>query len=263
MEELDTLHDQMTRLKMENKALRNRCRRYASRTKQRLAEEALNRSRWEGEREFLRQVIDAVPAFISVKDGEGRFELANKSFAKAWGTTTDRIIGRKLVDLNPNSEEAQRVQADDLEVLRSRREKFTPEERVTLRDKSVQWQSVHKVPLTNGAGIRDRVVTVGTDITHLKKSDEEKKKLQKQLLQVQKMEAIGTLAGGIAHDFNNILMGVQGHISLLLYDLRPEHPHREKLENIESYIKRGAELTKQILGFAQGGKYDVRPTDIN
>ena len=94
-------------------------------------------------------------------------------------------------------------------------------------------------------------------------AEEEKKKLQKQLLQVQKMEAIGTLAGGIAHDFNNILMGVQGYISLLLYDLKPEHPHREKLENIESYIRRGAELTKQILGFARGGKYDVKPTDIN
>ena len=91
----------------------------------------------------------------------------------------------------------------------------------------------------------------------------EKKELLKQLLHVQKMEAIGTLAGGIAHDFNNILMGIQGHISLLLYDLKPEHPHREKLENIESYIKRGAELTKQILEFARGGKYDVKPTDIN
>ena len=263
MEELETLHDQITRLKAENEALRKRCHRYESRTKRRLAEEAVNRSRWEGEREFLRQVIDAVPAFISVKDGEGRFELANKSLAKAWGTTTDRIIGRRLADLNPNKEEVLRMQADDREVMRSRGKKFTPEEKVTLSDKSVQWLSVQKVPLTNREGVCDRVVTVGTDITHLKKSDEEKKKLQKQLVQVQKMEAIGTLAGGIAHDFNNILMGVQGHISLLLYDLKPEHPHREKLENIESYIRRGAELTKQILGFAQGGKYDVKPTDIN
>ena len=263
MEELETLHDQITRLKTENEALRKRCHRYKLRAKRTLAEEALNRSRWEGEREFLRQVIDAVPAFISVKDSEGRFELANKSLAKAWGTTADRIIGRRLADLNPNEGDALRMQTDDLDVIRSRREKFTPEEKVTLSDKSVQWLSVHKVPLTNGEGICDRVVTVGTDITHLKKSDKEKKKLQKQLLQVQKMEAIGTLAGGIAHDFNNILMGVQGHISLLLYDLKPEHPHREKLENIESYIRRGAELTKQILGFAQGGKYDVKPTDIN
>ncbi len=263
MEELETLHDQITRLKTENEALRERCHRYKLRAKRTLAEEALNRSRWEGEREFLRQVIDAVPAFISVKDSEGRFELANKSLAKAWGTTADRIIGRRLADLNPNEEDALCTQTDDLDVIRSRREKFTPEEKVTLSDKSVQWLSVHKVPLSNGEGICDRVVTVGTDITHLKKSDKEKKKLQKQLLQVQKMEAIGTLAGGIAHDFNNILMGVQGHISLLLYDLKPEHPHREKLENIESYIRRGAELTKQILGFAQGGKYDVKPTDIN
>jgi len=97
----------------------------------------------------------------------------------------------------------------------------------------------------------------------LKQSEEEKKSLQSQLLQGQKMEAVGTLAGGIAHDFNNILMGIQGHISLLLYDLLPEHPHRGKLESIENYIKRGADLTKQLLGFSRGGKYDVKPTNIN
>jgi two-component system cell cycle sensor histidine kinase/response regulator CckA len=97
----------------------------------------------------------------------------------------------------------------------------------------------------------------------LKQSEEEKKSLQSQLLHVQKMEAVGTLAGGIAHDFNNILMGIQGHISLLLYDLLPDHPYRKKLESVENYIKRGADLTKQLLGFARGGKYDVKPTNIN
>ncbi len=97
----------------------------------------------------------------------------------------------------------------------------------------------------------------------LKQSEEERKSLQSQLLQVQKMEAVGTLAGGIAHDFNNILMGVQGYVSLLLYDLLPDHPHRRKLESIEDYIKRGAALTKQLLGFARGGKYDVKPTNLN
>jgi CheY-like chemotaxis protein len=77
------------------------------------------------------------------------------------------------------------------------------------------------------------------------------------------MEAIGTLAGGIAHDFNNILMGLQGHVSMLLYDLPSDHPYRQKLENMESYIHRGADLTKQLLGFARGGKYDVKPVCMN
>ncbi len=217
----------------------------------------------EGEKAFLRQVIDAVPSFISVKDAKGRFELANKSLATAWGTTTDRLIGKTVADFNPHEDEVLQLLAENLEVIRSRREKFIPEAKVTFCDKSVQWISAHKIPLSRQDVLCDRVLTVGTDITHLKRSEEEKKSLQAQLLQVQKMEAVGTLAGGIAHDFNNILMGIQGHISLLLYDLLPEHPHRGKLESIESYIKRGADLTKQLLGFARGGKYDVKPTNIN
>jgi CheY-like chemotaxis protein len=77
------------------------------------------------------------------------------------------------------------------------------------------------------------------------------------------MEAIGTLAGGIAHDFNNLLMGFQGNISLMKMDLTDEHPHQEFLKNMESYVKRGSELTRQILGFARGGKYQVKTTNLN
>ena len=102
-----------------------------------------------------------------------------------------------------------------------------------------------------------------TNITHIKEAEEEKKKLQNQLIQIQKMEAVGTLAGGVAHDFNNILMGLQGYISMMLHDISPDHPYRTKLENMENYVNRGSALTKQLLGFARGGKYDVKPTNIN
>jgi two-component system, cell cycle sensor histidine kinase and response regulator CckA len=118
-------------------------------------------------------------------------------------------------------------------------------------------------PVFDDRGRLQKIVHIATDITYLKESEGEKKKLQRQLIQVQKMEAIGTLAGGIAHDFNNILMGLQGHISMFLHDIHPDHPYRVKLENMESYIRRGADLTKQLLGFARGGKYDVKPTDMN
>ena len=83
------------------------------------------------------------------------------------------------------------------------------------------------------------------------------------MLHVQKMEAIGTLAGGIAHDFNNLLMGFQGNLSLMLMDMDPTHPHYDFLMNMEDYVKKGSELTRQILGFARGGKYEVKPTDLN
>jgi len=91
----------------------------------------------------------------------------------------------------------------------------------------------------------------------------ERKRLESQLFQAQKMEAIGTLAGGIAHDFNNILMGIQGIASLMMLDFDPSQPQYERLKLIEDQVKRGADLTKQLLGFARGGRYEVKPTNIN
>ena len=100
------------------------------------------------------------------------------------------------------------------------------------------------------------MVIVGRDMTDMRK-------LEGQLLQAQKMEAVGTLAGGVAHDFNNLLMGIQGRTSLMLSEIDRNHPFGEHLEGIESYVKSAVDLTRQILGFARGGKYEVQPTDLN
>lgn len=91
----------------------------------------------------------------------------------------------------------------------------------------------------------------------------DRKRLETQLRHAQKMEAIGTLAGGIAHDFNNLLMGVQGYASLMLLKTDREHPHYKNLNNIEQLVQNGADLTKQLLGFARDGKYDVKSTNMN
>ena len=101
------------------------------------------------------------------------------------------------------------------------------------------------------------------DLTHEKQAEEERKRLEAQFQQAQKMEAIGTLAGGIAHDFNNLLMGIQGCASLAMTDTKPSHPIFEHLKGIEECVKGAVDLTKQLLGFARGGRYEVRPTDVN
>jgi nitrogen-specific signal transduction histidine kinase/ActR/RegA family two-component response regulator len=101
------------------------------------------------------------------------------------------------------------------------------------------------------------------DITARKQAEEGRKKLEAQLQQVQKMESVGTLAGGIAHDFNNLLMGIQGYASLMLMELDAGHPHCERLRAIEKQVQSGADLTRQLLGFARGGRYEVKPTDLN
>ncbi|MGA8280457.1 MAG: ATP-binding protein, partial [Desulfobacterales bacterium] len=84
-----------------------------------------------------------------------------------------------------------------------------------------------------------------------------------QFRQSQRMESIGTLAGGIAHDFNNLLMGIQGNTSVMLLDIAPDHSLYENLKSIQRCVKSGANLTRQLLGFARGGKYVVKPTQIN
>ena len=105
-------------------------------------------------------------------------------------------------------------------------------------------------------GVPVRKVGTNQDIT-------ETRRLQDQLQQVQKMETMGTLAGGIAHDFNNLLMAIQGNASLMLLKKDPGHRDYPRLKNIEQYVQSGAELTKQLLGLARGGKYEVKPTDLN
>ncbi|HOS26545.1 MAG TPA: PAS domain S-box protein [Deltaproteobacteria bacterium] len=109
------------------------------------------------------------------------------------------------------------------------------------------------VIIRNGtpAGVRGFIIDIS-----------DKKILEEQLIRAQKMEAIGTLAGGIAHDFNNLLMGVLGNVSLMLLNMDSSHPFYDRLKNVEEYVHQGSELTKQFLGFARGGKYEVKPTHL-
>jgi PAS domain S-box-containing protein len=91
----------------------------------------------------------------------------------------------------------------------------------------------------------------------------ERKRMEAQFLQAQKMEAIGTLAGGIAHDFNNLLMVIQGNASLMLLNVDPSHPHHEMLMSIVKQVQSGSKLTNQLLGYARKGRYEVKPIQLN
>ncbi len=99
------------------------------------------------------------------------------------------------------------------------------------------------------------------DITSRITAQKEKENLQKQLNHAQRMEAVGTLAGGIAHDFNNLLMGITGNVSLISMSIDKNSPQIDYLNAIDECVESGASLTRQLLGYARGGKYQV--TDVN
>jgi PAS domain S-box-containing protein len=140
---------------------------------------------------------------------------------------------------------------------------FIFEHRMIHKDGSARWIMARGTALRDAQGNTIRVVGTDADITERKQVEEEKKKLEEQVQQAQRLEAIGTLAGGIAHDFNNLLMAIQGNTSLLLYNLDSSHPHFDALENIEKAIRSGAKLTKQLLGYARKGKYQVTLVKLN
>ncbi len=112
-------------------------------------------------------------------------------------------------------------------------------------------------------GVPIKVKGIIQDVTEQHKAEKERKHLEDQLQQAQKMEAIGTLAGGIAHDFNNLLMAIQGRASIMLMNKETSHPDFRHLKGIEDNIESAADLTRQLLGFARGGKYEVKTIDIN
>ncbi len=89
------------------------------------------------------------------------------------------------------------------------------------------------------------------------------RKLEKSLMEAQKHQAIATLAGGIAHNFNNLLMSIQGNVSLMLLKTPTDHPFYQKLQRIEQIIAQGAELSNQLLVYAQEGHFTPKTTNLN
>ncbi len=111
--------------------------------------------------------------------------------------------------------------------------------------------------------VADRTRKLNETNSQLIHQVEERREIETRLLNVQKMEAIGTLAGGIAHEFNNLFMAITGYASLIQKQVDPEHPGAQKAEKIRELVDNGSESIKQLLGFARGGKYTPGPLNLN
>jgi len=206
---------------------------------------------------LLRQIIDANPSLIFVKDWDGRFVLVNQATAEIYGTTVDALVGKTDADFNPNPEEVAHFLRDDRDVISSGRPKLISEEQVTNPlTKQTRWFQTIKVPLRLPEEEASTLLGVATEIT-------ERKRLEEQLLQSQKMEAVGQLAGGVAHDFNNILTAIVGYTDLLAADFSPNSRELEDLEEIRKAARRAAALTRQLLSFSRKQVLEPRIIDLN
>ena len=217
-------------------------------TDRRRAEDALRQSE-----ERFREMARLLPQTVFESDGSGKLTFVNEAALTRFGfMPEDMEKGVNFIDvLAP--EELPRARANFLRVLAGESLGLS-EYRARKRDGTTFPALVHSTRiLKNGKTVGTRGFVV--DIS-------EKKAMEDQLLRSQKMEAIGTLAGGIAHDFNNLLMGILGNVSLMLMHMEEGHPFHERLKSMEEYVQRGSELTRQLLGFARGGKYEVRTTPL-
>ena len=203
----------------------------------------------------FRTLVEQSPLGISLIGKGGRYKYVNPRFQEIFGyTLNDCPIGKEWFKrAYPDESYRQKVMAawtDDLQQSedgQARPQVYT----VTCKDGS--RKRIHFRPVTMDNG--DQFV-VYEDVT-------ERSKMEHHLQQAQRFEAIGTLAGGIAHDFNNLLMGIQGRTSLMAADLDPFHAYLEHTKAIEDYVRSATDLTKQLLGLARGGKYEVKPVDID
>ena len=208
----------------------------------------------------FRDLFNAISDLIYTQDPEGGFLSANPAMCSLFGYTLKEFLGRRASDFM-DPEVRPLFESEYLEVLKTkgRYEGISSYKAKDGRSIFIEYHSTLVKPEEGEPYISG----MGRDVTERIHSKKQLKMLREQVVQAEKMKAIGVLAGGVAHDFNNLLMGIQGNASLMLLMVGTTHPHHEKLKNIEKYVQQGADLTRQLLGFARGGKYEVKPTEIN
>lgn len=203
--------------------------------------------------ERYRRLIDLLPDGVAVHQ-DGIVRMANQAGARLLGyDSPEEVIGRPFLEF---------VHPDDRAVVleRVRRQlengQTVPplEERFLRRDGTVVPVEVSAGPFTLAG--RPAALVVVRDISG-------RKRLEEQLRQAQKMQAVGRLAGGIAHDFNNLLTAINGYAELLLSMLRPGDPLRSDVESILKAGQRAAMLTQQLLAFSRRQVMEMRVVNLN
>ncbi|MDJ0782200.1 MAG: PAS domain S-box protein [Desulfosarcinaceae bacterium] len=222
--------------------------------------------------EHLRDISEIKQAEAAIRESEAKYRALVENANEAIFILQEGIFkfpNRRAIELARKHKLRVRetsfhnyVHPDDRKMLLDRHMKRIKGEplsdtchfRIVTEDRAIIWMELNSA-LIQWEG-KPATLNFMRDITR-------QKKLENQFNEAQRMESLGTLAGGIAHDFNNLLMGIQGNVSLLYIDGEDDEALCAKLRSIEECVESGSQLTKQLLGFARGGKYVVKPLDPN
>lgn len=209
------------------------------------------------EREY-QQLINGMNDTAFVIDFDGNFIEVNATAVRELGYTREELLNMGPTDLDPYLESSeienliQNLPKDKRQVFETRHE---------TKDGEIIPIEISSSLITYQG--KEAVLSIARDISKRKKVEEEREKLQDQLLQTQKLESIGTLAGGVAHDFNNILTVIIGLSQLVLSRTEKTDPNYSNLESILNSAERAADLTRQLLLFSRKQDMDFEIINLN
>jgi PAS domain S-box-containing protein len=237
----------------EQEALRRAHVELENRVRERTAELVKANECLRDSKHLLQGILDNSTAMISVKDLQGQYMLVNHGYEKVFHANSESFVGKTVYDLLP-PEHADRVRASDQRVLASGN--VLEAEESIPHDDGLHTYIVIKSPLRDAEGKPYAVCCIATDIT-------EWKRLQEQLRQSQKMEAIGRLAGGVAHDFNNLLGIIIVCGELLRNAVHDKALQVEQVQQILKAAERAAALTRKLLTFSRRQMPEQKMLDLN
>jgi two-component system cell cycle sensor histidine kinase/response regulator CckA len=205
---------------------------------------------------FQETLMDTNPQLVSWKNIKFRYLGANRAFANFFGLgDPGQVIAKTIGEVICDPEYARWSAGADVAVVNHRKAFRKVRKKLTDYKGDTAWIEVNKVPLKDQSGKIVGILSTAENIT--REID-----LEKQLLQSQKMEAIGTLAGGIAHDFNNILTSIINSTELAIGDVNSESQTAKDLERVLKAARRGGRVVKQILAFSRPSQEGFRPTRL-